>query len=131
MKCMKHSGKLNESVLPRRSFMRNFSVGTAGAALGSAAFPGSSDALFGGKEKSRVSFVTGNGRRDMVIETLKPFKKVIEEGIMDKQVVIKTNFVVDGTPLCATHPDAVRGLLDFLEPMYKKQIIIAESTASD
>ena len=130
MNCMKHSGKLYRNVLSRRSFMRNLSVGTAGTALGSVTIPSSSDALFGKNEKSRVSFVTGNDRRDMVIETLKPFKKEIEEGIRDKQVVIKTNFVSNGTPLCATHPDAVRGLLDFLEPMYKKQIIIAESTAS-
>ncbi|MFC1508330.1 twin-arginine translocation signal domain-containing protein [Candidatus Omnitrophota bacterium] len=116
MKYMKHNGKNPGRVLSRRSFMRTLSVGTAGATFGSVVIPGSSAALFGNKKKSRVSFVTGNDRRDMVIESLKPFKKEIKEGIRDKQVVIKTNFVSNGTPLCATHPDAVRGLLDFLEP---------------
>jgi len=32
-------------------------------------------------------------------------------------------------PLNATEPESVRGILDFLEPIYKKKVIVAESTA--
>lgn len=116
--------------LPRRAFMKTLSVGAAGIACGAAGLTGSAAALPLKRDTSRVSFITGSDRRDMVYQALQPFKKEIEEGIRDKQVVIKTNFVSNGTPLCATHPDAVRGLLDFLKPMYNKRIIIAESTAS-
>jgi uncharacterized protein (DUF362 family) len=38
--------------------------------------------------------------------------------------------VVTGIPLCATHTDALRALLEFVKPIYKGQIIIAESSSS-
>ena len=47
-----------------------------------------------------------------------------------RQVYIKPNFVVNNVPLCATHVDAVRGVLDFLKPLYSSKIIIGESSAS-
>ena len=78
--------------------------------------------------KSRVSFITGADRRDMVYQAMKPFEKEIKRGIAGKKVVIKPNFVVNNVPLCATHPDAVRGVLDFLKPIYNQPVIIAEST---
>jgi uncharacterized protein (DUF362 family) len=77
-----------------------------------------------------VAFAAGNDRRDMMREVLKPFAKEIGEGIRGKKVVIKPNLVWDGNALCATHPDAVRGVLDFLKPMYKGTVTVAESTAS-
>ncbi|MCE5252140.1 DUF362 domain-containing protein [bacterium] len=129
---IKKSGGFGESYrVSRRMFMKHSAVAAAGTAFAAGGFPVAGAALPGMGGKASVSFVTGNERRDMVGRVLKPFEKEIREGIAGKQVVIKTNFVADGTPLCATHPDAVRGLLDFLAPMYKKEIIIAESTASD
>ncbi len=124
---VEESGRLS---FTRRHFLRNVTLGVAGAALGSAVTSGSSTALPFSRSSSRVSFLTGTDRREMVYQALKPFEKEIKKGIRDKQVIIKTNFVYNGSPLCATHPDAVRGLLDFLKPMYKKRIIVAESTAS-
>jgi uncharacterized protein (DUF362 family) len=103
----------------------------AGSALGVGAFAGKARALPKVPETSRVSFVTGTDRRDMVVRVLTPFKDEIAKGIEGKQVVIKVNMAATYIPLTATHPDAVRGLLDFLAPMYKKKIIVAESTASD
>jgi uncharacterized protein (DUF362 family) len=38
--------------------------------------------------------------------------------------------VVTNIPLCATHVDALRALLEFVKPIYKGQIIIAESSSS-
>ena len=61
-----------------------------------------------GQSKSRVSFVAGNDRREMIYQTLKPFEKEIKDGIVGKQIVIKPNCVWHDNPLCATHPDAVR-----------------------
>ncbi|MBN1293133.1 MAG: DUF362 domain-containing protein [Candidatus Latescibacteria bacterium] len=75
-----------------------------------------------------VSFVTGEDRRENIYKVLEPFINTIKEQIRGKQVIIKPNLVGKETILCATHPDAIRGVLDFLKPLYKKTIWIAEST---
>jgi uncharacterized protein (DUF362 family) len=80
-------------------------------------------------ERSKVSFVTGTNRREMINQVMTPLKDVIQKGIQDKQVIIKPNFVSTRMPLCAPHVDAVRGVLDVLKPIYPGKIIIAESSA--
>jgi uncharacterized protein (DUF362 family) len=80
--------------------------------------------------RSSVSFTTGTERRQMLYEVMKPFEKEIKAGLKKKQLIIKPNMVVTNTPLCATHVDALRALLEFVKPMYKGQIIIAESSSS-
>jgi uncharacterized protein (DUF362 family) len=82
------------------------------------------------ESRSTVSFTTGTERRQMLYEVMKPFEKEIKAGLKKKQLIIKPNMVVTNTPLCATHPDALRALLEFIKPMYKGQIIIAESSSS-
>ncbi|MFC1608018.1 DUF362 domain-containing protein [Candidatus Latescibacterota bacterium] len=114
----------------RRRFLKNLSIGTAGVVAGSGLSTGLASAVTGQPGKSRVSFVTGTDRRDMMYQILKPIEREIRQGIKNKQVIIKPNNVFDGIPLCATHPDAMRGVLDFLKPLYDKQVIIAESTTS-
>ena len=81
-------------------------------------------------QRSKVTFVTGKDRRDMITQTLTPLKDEIQKGIQGKQVIIKPNFVGTTNPLCATHVDAVRAVLDFLKPMNPGKIIIGESSAS-
>jgi uncharacterized protein (DUF362 family) len=81
-------------------------------------------------ERSKVSFVTGNDRRENITKVLTPWKDEIQKGIQGKQVIIKPNFVGTNNLLCATHPDAVRAVLDFLKPMNPGKIIIGESSAS-
>ena len=114
----------------RRSFIRGISLGAAGLALNSTGVSRNVNAAQTSPDKSRVSFVTGSDRREMVYQALKPFEKEIREGINGRQIIIKPNFVHNDLLLCATHPDAIRGLLDFLKPLYNKKIIIAESTVS-
>ena len=114
----------------RRRFMRELSIGVAGLAAGSTLMAGKTAADTVQPGKSRVTFVPGTDRRDMIFKALKPLEKDIKSAIGNKQVVIKPNNVSDSVPLCATHPDAMRGVLDFLKPFYKKQVIIAESTTS-
>ncbi len=78
-------------------------------------------------EQSTVSLVTGSDRREMIVRALEPLEKTIRAGIKGKQVVIKSN-LVGPDPLCATHVDAVRGVLDFLRPLSGKTVIVGDST---
>ena len=79
--------------------------------------------------RTSVAFATGTDRRAMMTEIMKPFEKQLREGMKGKQLILKPNMVSTTVPLCATHVDALRGVLEFIKPMYKGQIIIAESTA--
>jgi uncharacterized protein (DUF362 family) len=82
------------------------------------------------ESRSSVSFTTGTERRQMLFEVMKPFQNEIKAGLKKKQLIIKPNMVVTNIPLCAAHVDAMRALLEFIKPMYKGQIIIAESSSS-
>ncbi len=117
----------------RREFAKTLTLGSAGIALspfinsgcapnvpklhkaGSLISPESSP------EETSVSLVTGADRRQMVFDSLIPFENHLKEAIKNKQVVVKVNLMGPGNPLCATHPDAVRGVLDFLKPIYDKR----------
>jgi uncharacterized protein (DUF362 family) len=79
---------------------------------------------------SPVSFTTGTDRHQMLFEVVKPFENEIRKGLKRKQLVIKPNMVVTNKELCATHKDALRALLEYLKPIYKDQVIIAESSSS-
>lgn len=116
-----------ESSLSRRGFFRGMAGGAAGLALLSAGQANSASAL---EKTSHVSLVAGTDRRDMVYQALKPFEKEVKESIKGKQVIVKPNMVTTNVPLCATHADALRGLLDFLKPICRGQVLIAESTMS-
>jgi uncharacterized protein (DUF362 family) len=115
----------------RRGFLRGAALGTAGLAFGAGMLPGGARALPKPPEESKVSFITGTDRRQMVIQALEPFKNQIANDIQNKQVIIKVNMAATYIPLTATHPDAVAALLDFLEPIYRRKIIIAESAVSE
>lgn len=82
------------------------------------------------ESRSSVAFTTGTERRQMLFEVMKPFENEIKAGLKKKQLIIKPNMVVTNRALCATHVDALRALLEFVKPMYKGQIIIAESSSS-
>ncbi len=112
----------------RRSFIKRLSLGAAGAAFSSLTSYGTADAATVDAGESTVSLVTGSDRRDMVYQALKPLEREVRMGIGGKQVIIKPNLVGSETYLGITHPDAVRGVLDFLKPIYNGQVIIAEST---
>ena len=78
---------------------------------------------------AKVSLVKGNDRRQIVFDALKQQQEAILASIGDRPILIKPNMVTTKVPLCATHVDAVRAILDFLKPHYKQQIIIGESSA--
>jgi uncharacterized protein (DUF362 family) len=80
--------------------------------------------------KSPVSFTTGTDRMQMMFDMVKPFEKEIKAGLKRKQLVIKPNMVVTNNPLCAPPRESLHALLEVLKPVYKGQIIIAESSSS-
>ena len=132
----------NKNHLNRRDILKQFGAGTIGLIAGqkflgpadSYAAPGSPLAPKGRlyqKEAppAKVALIKGNDRREIVYQALKKIEDQILSSIGGKKILIKPNFVWCDIPLCATHVDAVRAILDFLTPHYKQQIIIGESTA--
>ncbi|MFC1693089.1 DUF362 domain-containing protein [Candidatus Latescibacterota bacterium] len=83
-------------------------------------------------EKSRVEFRTGRDRFEIISNALNPLQSQVAEDIGDKQVIVKVN-----SPLItmdyvkhSTHVDELRAILEFLKPIYDRQIIVSEGTAS-
>lgn len=126
----------------RRSFMKQMSAYAASFALGSFSITGCATNM---KKistlkrrtsvrsgNSNVAFVPGTDQREATYQALNPFESEIIKAIGDKQVVIKVNMgqIKKEWRLNATDVNAVRGILDFLKPIYNKRVILAESTAA-
>ncbi|MFC1650493.1 DUF362 domain-containing protein [Candidatus Latescibacterota bacterium] len=79
---------------------------------------------------ANVSLVNGSDRRQNIYNAMKPFREHLSKEIENRQVFIKINCVWDSSPLCATHPDSIRGTLDFISEITDKPVIVGESTAS-
>jgi uncharacterized protein (DUF362 family) len=89
----------------------------------------SAEASFG---PSKVGLVHGDDRRKNVYEALLSIDDQVKAGLKHKKyVVIKPNNVSVTNQLAATNVDALRGILDYLEPRFKGPVIIAESSAQD
>lgn len=79
-----------------------------------------------------VSVVPGDTRRQMVYDALEAIDfKIAPALAIKKYVLIKPNLVSVTTPLACTHPDALRGILDYLAPRFTGPVVIAESSADD
>ncbi len=83
-------------------------------------------------KRSIVMFRAGRDRRQFITNALTPLQSEVARAIGDKQVIVKVNCgLVDPQYAdCSTHADEIRAILDFLEPIYDRQIIISEGTAS-
>ncbi|UCD29715.1 MAG: DUF362 domain-containing protein, partial [Planctomycetota bacterium] len=80
--------------------------------------------------KSRLALTTGDSRPENIFKALKMIENQIKKGLINKKrVVIKPNLVACNKQLSATHADGVEAILEFLQPIYKDEIIIAESPA--
>ena len=102
-------------------------------ALGAAAAPGlrAQTPIPAYDKRARVALVHGENRRKNIYEALKMIEPDIAPALKSKRyVVIKPNNVSTRNQLASTHADALRGILDFLEP-YRKPAVIAESSAGD
>jgi uncharacterized protein (DUF362 family) len=81
-------------------------------------------------EPSTVALIKGNDRAENIHQALKLIEDRVFSGIGNKTVLIKPNFVQTSRQLAATHVDAVRGILEFLRPHYKKEVLVAEAAAT-
>jgi uncharacterized protein (DUF362 family) len=78
-------------------------------------------------EAARVSLVKGEDRYAIVSRALKNIESEVLASIGNKKILLKPNVVLATNPLADTHVDAVRAILDFLKPYYKKTVIIGEA----
>ena len=124
---MKKFKELPSYTNSRRSFLKSMSAGSAALAFGSLLQPGEAAAKLFGSDKSEVSFVTGTDRRENIYQSLKPLQKEVEKAIGERKVVIKANagLLEPQYAICSSHADQLRGILDFLKPIYDRQVIIA------
>jgi uncharacterized protein (DUF362 family) len=83
-------------------------------------------------QRSTVAIAHGDERRKNVYAALKSIDKQLQAKMNGKKyVVIKPNFVNTTNQLAASHPDSMRGILDYLSESFKGPVIIAESSAGD
>ena len=73
----------------------------------------------------RVALVRGDDRKANVRKSL----ELISDEISPKgrRPIIKVNFVSTYKPLSATHPEAVRGIVEFLKDRGERKIGVAEA----
>lgn len=125
----------------RRSLLKSLGIGAAYMAMGSQVFapktayasaksrtPGKNELFVKEAEPATVAVLKGNDRREIVRGVLDKLKDDIVKSIGTKKILLKPNFVVTNQPLCATHIDETRAILDFLKANgYDQQITIGES----
>jgi len=124
----------------RRAFLGALTAGAAGAAGAAGCSGARSTAItaqagnkpFSAPKNSTVMFRTGKDRRQIINDALTPLQSEVAKAIGNKQVIVKVNcgLVDDKYAKCSTHADEIRAILDFLEPIYDREIIISEGTAS-
>jgi len=128
--------KENQLVTGRREALKIFGLGSAALLMGDLGrIPSIATYEMAPKKnpvvpagRSKVAFTSGTDRRAMIFEVMEPFKDKIRKDLKGKQLVIKPNMVSTKVPLCATHVDAIRGLLEYITPIYNGQVIIAEAS---
>ena len=78
--------------------------------------------------RSKVSLIKGENRRKNIYDALVAIDDQIRPALQArKYVVVKLNGVeAAGRMLGSTQPDALRGILDYLAPRFKGQVIVAE-----
>lgn len=120
---------MNSPPCTRREFLEKSIVAGAGlaAAWGTASVGGVARA---DPYTARVSITKGEERADNAFRALQMLKQEIAAAIGNKRVVIKPNFVYYLTLLSCTHAACVEGVLEFLKSIGKRDIAIAESSAT-
>ena len=83
-------------------------------------------------DATRVGLARAGNRRDNVYQSLELIRADVEAKVAE-QVLLKPNFLSNTNQLASTHPDAMRGAIDFLlsTPSPPKEIIIAEGGNED
>ena len=127
----------------RRSLLKSLGIGAAYMAVGSQAFapksvyasarshaPGENEMFQKQAQAATVAVQKGNDRREIVRGVLDKIKDDVVKSIGNKKILLKPNFVATNNPLCATHIDECRAILDFLKDNgYDQEITIGASPA--
>jgi uncharacterized protein (DUF362 family) len=77
---------------------------------------------------AKVSLVKGDDRKLNLRKALELIQGDID--LKGRRPLIKVNFVSTYNPVCATHPDAVRAVIEFLKDRGEKNIVVAEGATS-
>jgi len=79
---------------------------------------------------SQAALTTGESRAENVFRALKMIEPQIRRGLArKKRVLLKPNMVVVNRQLAATHVECLEGVLEFLRPLVREEIIIGDSPA--
>jgi len=82
--------------------------------------------------RSTVSLVRGEDRRKMIHDSLLALDAQLRPILKKKKYVfIKPNLTSADNQLASTHPDAVRGILDYLDGRFKGPVVIGEAASRD
>lgn len=82
--------------------------------------------------RSTVSLVRGEDRRKLIYEALAGIDDELRPRLKRKKyVLIKPNLTSPTVQLASTHPDTLRGILDYLAPRFKGPVVIAEAASAD
>jgi uncharacterized protein (DUF362 family) len=93
---------------------------------------GNPESFPGPQQRSTVAISNGDDRRKNAYNALKAIDKELKAKMAGKKyVVIKPNFVNTQNQLAASHPDGMRGILDYLSESFKGPVVIAEASAGD
>jgi uncharacterized protein (DUF362 family) len=126
--------------LSRREFVQAAGAGLllraqilkAQSTLGSGAATGQISTGRASASRAKVALVEGGDRRKNITAALESIDDQIRAGLARKKyVVIKPNNVSDDNQLASTHADALRGILDYLEPRFRGPVVIAEAAPGD
>jgi len=110
--------------LTRRDFLNRTAQGLAAGAL-------LAGVARGATPSTRLALSHGESRAENVYEALKRIEKDVRKGLEGKRtVVIKPNMVMMNRQLTSTHADCMEGILEFLRPLVKGEILVAESPAN-
>jgi uncharacterized protein (DUF362 family) len=113
----------------RRDFLNRGVCGIAGG-LAALHLARTAEAQPTSTNTGQVALLRGDSRADNVYRALKLIEPRVREGLARKKtVVIKPNMVTVGRQLAATHAECLEGILEFLKPLVKEEIVIAESAA--
>ncbi len=121
---------MNTTRTTRREFLgRSIVTGTGIAA-------GLRVATFGGVAMADPGYTATAGiakgldRADNAFRALQLFKRQIAAAIGNKRVVVKVNFVWYPSGLPCTHVAFTEGILEFLKSIGKRDVVVAESSAT-
>lgn len=78
---------------------------------------------------TKVGLVKGEDRFMNVFQALVNAGEEVRQKIQGK-VLIKVNTVMKGAPLANTHPEALRGVLEFLKTLSPDQVLVGEASGN-